>query len=82
LENCGTSAWVSIARSRSGTRTAAELEVDEQELAPWRTAAERMMVHFDAELGVTSQSESSTRNRNWDFEATGADEYPLLLHYP
>jgi len=40
------------------------------------------VVPFDAELGVTSQSEGVTRYRRWDFEATGPDEYPLLLHYP
>jgi alpha,alpha-trehalose phosphorylase len=48
----------------------------------WRTAAERIVVPFDAELGVTPQSEGFTRYRRWDFEATTADEYPLLLHFP
>jgi alpha,alpha-trehalose phosphorylase len=31
---------------------------------------------------VTSQSEGFTRYRRWDFAATPADHYPLLLHYP
>jgi alpha,alpha-trehalose phosphorylase len=61
---------------------AAELGVDDPEIQAWRAAAEHMMVHFDAELGVTSQSEGFTRYRRWDFEATRGDEYPLLLHYP
>jgi alpha,alpha-trehalose phosphorylase len=31
---------------------------------------------------VTPQSEGFTRYRRWDFEATRAETYPLLLHYP
>ena len=61
---------------------ATELAVSEAELAGWRRAAERMVVPYDRELGVTSQSEGFTRYRRWDFDSTTADEYPLLLHYP
>jgi alpha,alpha-trehalose phosphorylase len=61
---------------------AAELSVDDREVAAWRAAADNMVVPFDAELGVTPQSEGFTRYRRWDFEATRAEEYPLLLHYP
>jgi alpha,alpha-trehalose phosphorylase len=61
---------------------AAELGVDDREVGAWRAAAEAMAVPFDAELGVTSQSEGFTRYRHWDFEATRPEEYPLLLHYP
>ena len=61
---------------------AAELGVDDREVGAWRAAAEAMAVPFDAELGVTSQSEGFTRYRRWDFEATRPEEYPLLLHYP
>jgi alpha,alpha-trehalose phosphorylase len=61
---------------------AAELGVDEREVGAWREAADTMVVPFDAELGVTQQSEGFTRYRRWDFEATRAEEYPLLLHYP
>ena len=31
---------------------------------------------------MTSQSAGFTRYRRWDFRATGADEYPLLLRFP
>jgi alpha,alpha-trehalose phosphorylase len=61
---------------------AAALGVDEREIAAWRRAAEAMVVPFDAELGVTAQSEGFTRYRRWDFAATRDEEYPLLLHYP
>jgi alpha,alpha-trehalose phosphorylase len=61
---------------------AGELGIDEREIVAWRAAADRIVVPFDAELGVTAQSEGFTRYRRWDFEATRAEEYPLLLHYP
>ena len=61
---------------------AAELEVDERELASWREAAAAMVVPFDVELGVTQQSEGFTRYRRWDFASTPPEDYPLLLSYP
>jgi alpha,alpha-trehalose phosphorylase len=61
---------------------AAELAVDDREVGAWRTAADNIVVPFDDELGVTSQSSGFTRYRRWDFTATRAEEYPLLLHYP
>jgi alpha,alpha-trehalose phosphorylase len=61
---------------------AAELGVDEREVELWQKAADAITVPFDAELGVTAQSEGFTRYRPWDFEATREEEYPLLLHYP
>ena len=61
---------------------AAELGVGAEEVARWRRAADRMVVPFDEELGVTAQSEGFTRYRQWNFAATGPDDYPLLLHYP
>ena len=61
---------------------AAELGVDDDERASWLTAASGMVVPFDAELGVTAQSEGFTRYRPWNFAATTQADYPLLLHYP
>jgi alpha,alpha-trehalose phosphorylase len=63
-------------------REASKLGVDADEIAAWRRAADRVVVPFDTELGVTSQSEGFTRYRRWDFAATPPADYPLLLHYP
>jgi len=41
-----------------------------------------VVVPYDAELGVTSQSDGFTRYRKWDFETTRPEQYPLLLHFP
>jgi alpha,alpha-trehalose phosphorylase len=62
-------------------KRAAELGVDEEEIASWRDAAGAMMIPFDADLNVTPQCEGFTRFRKWDFAATQPDHYPLLLHY-
>ena len=37
---------------------------------------------YDEDLQITPQSEGFTRHRQWDFEGTPADHYPLLLRYP
>ena len=60
---------------------AAELGVDEEEIASWRDAADAIVIPVDADLKVTPQCEGFTRYRKWDFEATSPDEYPLLLHF-
>jgi alpha,alpha-trehalose phosphorylase len=60
---------------------AAELGVDEEEIASWRDAAGAIVIPFDDELGITPQSEGFTRYRKWDFEKTPPNEYPLLLNF-
>src|SRR5256714_2500164 len=62
-------------------RRAAELRVDEEEIASWRDAAAAMVIPFDADLNITPQCEGFTRYRKWDFAATQPNDYPLLLHY-
>ncbi len=61
---------------------AAELDVDEEEMASWREAARSMAFPYDEEMKVHPQSESFTQHRKWDFAHTGEDQYPLLLHFP
>lgn len=61
---------------------AADRGVDQAEIALWRKASSAIVIPFDEKLGVTAQSEGFTRYRQWDFDATEATKYPLLLHYP
>jgi alpha,alpha-trehalose phosphorylase len=63
-------------------RRAAQLGVDDEEIASWRDAAGAVVIPFDETLGVHSQSEGFTSHQVWDFASTGPDQYPLLLHYP
>ncbi|MDT0463668.1 glycoside hydrolase family 65 protein [Streptomyces gibsoniae] len=63
-------------------RRAAELDVDEEESAAWREAAEAMHLPYNDELGVHEQHTGFTRYQRWDFASTRPDQYPLLLHFP
>ncbi|HTP23503.1 MAG TPA: glycosyl hydrolase family 65 protein [Solirubrobacteraceae bacterium] len=62
-------------------RRAAELRIDEEEIASWRDAASAIVVPFDRDARITQQCNGFTRLRKWDFADTPADQYPLLLHY-
>jgi len=61
---------------------AAALGVDTAELTQWRHAAETMLVLYDEDLGVHPQCTGFTRYAEWDFVATPAEDYPLLLNHP
>ncbi|MEV6123384.1 glycosyl hydrolase family 65 protein [Streptomyces sp. NPDC052077] len=61
---------------------AARLGVDEEESATWRDAAEAVHIPYNDELGVHEQDSGYTRHQRWDFATTGADQYPLMLHFP
>jgi alpha,alpha-trehalose phosphorylase len=58
------------------------LGVEDEEIARWREAADRMYLPYDHRLGVTPQDESFTEHEVWDFAATAPDQYPLFLHFP
>lgn len=61
---------------------AARLGVDDEESAAWRDAAESVHIPYNEEIGVHEQHSGFTRHQRWDFAATGADQYPLMLHFP
>jgi alpha,alpha-trehalose phosphorylase len=61
---------------------AAALGVRDEEAASWRDAAKDMHLPFDARLGIHQQADGFTDHEKWDFEATGEDQYPLMLHFP
>ena len=63
-------------------RRAGLLDVDEEEIAGWRDAADKIVLPYDEELEVTPQAENFTRHRQWDFARTPPEKYPLLMHYP
>lgn len=61
---------------------ATRLGVDEEESAAWRDAAEAVHIPYNEEIGVHEQHAGFTRHQRWDFANTGADQYPLMLHFP
>ncbi|HYK84156.1 MAG TPA: glycoside hydrolase family 65 protein [Ktedonobacteraceae bacterium] len=58
------------------------LGVDDNEIASWQEAAEKMFIPYDEHLGVTPQAESFTEHEVWNFADTEPEQYPLLLHFP
>jgi alpha,alpha-trehalose phosphorylase len=61
---------------------AKELDVDPEESASWRDAADAMFVPYDDALGVHPQAAGYTGHQAWDFAGTPPEHYPLMLHYP
>ncbi len=61
---------------------AAALGVGAEEAASWRDAAAAVHLPYNSELGVHEQAHNFTRHDEWNFVATPADAYPLLLHVP
>jgi alpha,alpha-trehalose phosphorylase len=61
---------------------AKELGVDDEEVASWRDAADRMALPYDNDRQVHEQSAGFTEQQPWDFEKTRPEDYPLLLHFP
>ncbi len=74
--------WAAADAAERQPARATELGVDAEEMASWRDAADRMLIPYDEALGVHPQAEEFTEHQRWDFAATKAEQYPLLLHFP
>ncbi|MEU6357674.1 glycosyl hydrolase family 65 protein [Streptomyces sp. NPDC047072] len=61
---------------------AAALGVDDEESSAWRDAADAVHIPYNDELRVHEQHAGFTRYQHWDFDGTGPDRYPLMLHFP
>jgi alpha,alpha-trehalose phosphorylase len=66
---------------RRHPKEAADLGVDDEEIASWRDAASSIALPYNEDLGVHEQSAGYTGHERWSFDKTGADDYPLLLHF-
>jgi alpha,alpha-trehalose phosphorylase len=60
---------------------ARRLDLRPEEVGEWSRCADAMYVPYEAERGIHPQDDSFLEKEIWDFSATSADEYPLLLHY-
>jgi alpha,alpha-trehalose phosphorylase len=61
---------------------AKQLEVNTEEAASWRDAADAMLIPYDESLRVHPQAEGFTEHAVWDFDSTPIENYPLMFHYP
>jgi alpha,alpha-trehalose phosphorylase len=57
------------------------LGVSPDEIQSWQQAAELMYLPYDDKLQISAQDDSFLAKKPWDFAATPADKYPLLLHF-
>jgi alpha,alpha-trehalose phosphorylase len=57
-------------------------DVSDHELDTWQRAADHMRLPYDERLEVHPQADGFTDHAIWDFDDTGFDQYPMLLHYP
>jgi alpha,alpha-trehalose phosphorylase len=58
------------------------LGVTPEEVAAWRSAADRMFIPFNKKLGVHEQAEGFTFLDEWNFAHTKKEQYPLMLSVP
>ncbi|PKM17028.1 MAG: beta-phosphoglucomutase [Gammaproteobacteria bacterium HGW-Gammaproteobacteria-2] len=75
--------WQRLAAQRPAdhARLAATLVLDDAQVQQWQRAADAMYLPFDAALGIYAQDDGFLDKPRWNFAATGADQYPLLLHF-
>jgi alpha,alpha-trehalose phosphorylase len=58
------------------------LDVTENEIAGWRTVADRLHLPYDEVREVHQQAAGFTRLEEWDFAGTKDEDYPLMMHFP
>ena len=58
-----------------------DLALEQSEIDQWRRAAEAMHVPFNERRGINPQDAQFLDRQVWDFDATPAEHFPLLLHY-
>ncbi|TAJ48246.1 MAG: glycoside hydrolase family 65 protein [Herbiconiux sp.] len=57
------------------------LDLQQDEILEWKTAAEAMYILFDEDLGIHPQDAQFLEKELWDLENTPASKRPLLLHF-
>jgi alpha,alpha-trehalose phosphorylase len=55
--------------------------LQDEEIGQWGAAAENMYIPYHDGLGIHPQDDSFLDKKDWDFEGTPLERYPLLLHY-
>ena len=58
-----------------------KINLTDEEPELWRKAAGCMYLPYNEKLDIHMQDDSFLHKKEWDFENTPADHYPLLLHY-
>ncbi len=62
-------------------RLSDKIELDQDELQAWLKAAKNMYIPYDHILQIHPQDDGFLDKEVWDFKATPAERYPLMLNY-
>lgn len=72
---------LAIERPREAEALARRVGLEAHEIEAWERAAAAMYLPFDETLAIHPQDEAFLSRERWDFDATPAEKYPLLLHF-
>ena len=73
--------WFAAEHAAGYAGLCARIGLSEDEIEDWSLAAETMYLPVDERYGVFPQDDTFLDKPVWNFQATPADRYPLLLHY-
>lgn len=73
--------WFAAEDGQGYAELCARIGLAADEIEGWSRAAETMYLPWDERYGVFPQDDTFLDKPIWDFDATPADRYPLLLHY-
>ena len=59
----------------------AKLGLASPEVEHWSDVSDRLLLPYDEKRGIHAQDDAFLARKVWDFAATPAENYPLLLHY-
>ncbi|MBB3063145.1 glycoside hydrolase family 65 protein [Microbulbifer rhizosphaerae] len=78
---CEVHDWLRAQEPQAFVELARRIQLEPEERAAWRRAADAINLPEDKALGIHPQDDSFLNKPKWDFANTPADHYPLLLHY-
>lgn len=67
--------------AKGDTRVTHGIGLTPDEAEGFRRAYESMYLPYNNELGITPQDDSFLSKKQWDFDGTPKERYPLLLHF-
>ncbi|HEY0231654.1 MAG TPA: beta-phosphoglucomutase, partial [Dokdonella sp.] len=73
--------WFAAEHAAGYAGLCARIGLGDDEIEDWSLAAETMYLPTDERYGVFPQDDTFLDKPVWNFQATPADRYPLLLHY-
>jgi alpha,alpha-trehalose phosphorylase len=73
--------WLADHRPEDYAAVVARLKLDDEEVAEWTRAADRLMIPYEEHIGIHPQDSQFLDREVWDLEATPRENLPLMLNY-